>query len=409
MPLEQNVATSLRYKAHSTGVITANTESVLASDPAVTGGQELRRVTSTLSLGKDTYQSNEIATNRQISDFRHGIRRPTGEITGELSPGTYMDLIEAVFRATKVATFTKTQSDFTSIAATATSSKFTFGSSTWAAQLFKVGDVIRTSGMSVSGNNGDYLITALSTVDATVTPAPADQSADTTCSIARLGDKVFIPSSAHVNRKFLFEHNHVDLDISQLFSECRITSFGLSLPSTGLSTVRFGVTGRNMTIVTGLNAPFFTAPAASTATGIAAAVNGTIALAGTKIGILTGIEINQTMAVDAPAVVGQNFVPEIFLGRSVVTGTLTAFFQDETMLNYFVNETEVEIAGWLTLSSAVSGGGVAFFLPRVKMGGANIPLQGEGGLPITLPFQALLKATTTGYDATTMTWSEWTS
>jgi hypothetical protein len=52
--------------------------------------------------------------------------------------------------------------------------------------------------------------------------------------------------------------------------------------------------------------------------------------------------------------VGQNFVPEIFLGRANVTGTATAFFQDSTLIADFKNETEVSILAYLTTTSAVN-------------------------------------------------------
>jgi hypothetical protein len=47
----------------------------------------------------------------------------------------------------------------------------------------------------------------------------------------------------------------------------------------------------------------------------------------------------------ADAVVGQNFPPEVFLGRANVTGTATAFFQDSTLISDFKNETQVSILG----------------------------------------------------------------
>src|SRR5574340_1406595 len=72
-------------------------ESVYGTVPAATGpvGQSLRRVTSDLNLTKETYQSNEIRTDYQVSDFRHGVRSVAGTINGELSPGTYEDFFAA--------------------------------------------------------------------------------------------------------------------------------------------------------------------------------------------------------------------------------------------------------------------------------------------------------------------------
>ena len=43
--------------------------------PAAPGAQALRRISSDLSLKKDTYQSSEIRPDQQIADFRHGVRR----------------------------------------------------------------------------------------------------------------------------------------------------------------------------------------------------------------------------------------------------------------------------------------------------------------------------------------------
>ena len=43
-----------------------------------------RRVTSTIDMAKETYQSNEIRTDQQIADFRHGVRSISGTLSQEL-------------------------------------------------------------------------------------------------------------------------------------------------------------------------------------------------------------------------------------------------------------------------------------------------------------------------------------
>lgn len=63
MTIASGVAKQLAYKAESTwGTV-----------PSAASAQALRRVTSNLSLKKATYQSNEIASNYMVSDFRHGV------------------------------------------------------------------------------------------------------------------------------------------------------------------------------------------------------------------------------------------------------------------------------------------------------------------------------------------------
>lgn len=403
MPLQENVASRLVYKAHTATAMTPNAELVPASDPASSNGQELRRATSTLALRKDTYQSNEIRADRQIADFRHGRRFVQGEISGELSTKTYFDLLEAAFRATKAATFNKSNTDFTSVAGANATSKFTVGGSTWAAQGFRVGDVISFASLSEATNNSkNFLIYALSTVDAFVTPAPTDMSADTSFTVTRVGTKISIPTSSHAKRLFAFEHFHADSDITQLFTECRITGARLQMPATGMNTITIPMMGRKQTVLTGGSSPFFTAPTAAGTDGITAAVNGKIVLGGAVVGIVTGINIDLAMAAEAPAVVGQDFVPEIFLGRSVVTGQMTILFENGTFLDGFTAETEFEILLLLTTTSAVNSPFIALSMTRVKLGGADMPLQGEAGLVQTVPFQALLKPSTTGYDNTTI-------
>ena len=77
-------------------VVSYKKQTGLGSPASGSGGQELRRVTSTINLTKDTYQSNEIRSDQQIADFRHGSKQVTGTLSGELSPGTYKDFLQSV-------------------------------------------------------------------------------------------------------------------------------------------------------------------------------------------------------------------------------------------------------------------------------------------------------------------------
>jgi hypothetical protein len=103
------------------------------------------------------------------------------------------------------------------------------------------------------------------------------------------------------------------------------------------------------------------------------------------------------------AVVGQNIVPEIFLGRADVTGNVTAFFQDLTMINYFKSETPVSILAYLTTTSTQPAPAMSIYLPRIKFADGNVNDSGESGQVLSMPFQALLAdGLTTGDESTTM-------
>ena len=393
MSLAEGVQGRVAYKAYSTGVITSNTQPTSSSDPGAAGAQILRRTETSIQLAKDTYQSNEIRSDRQIADFRHGVRRVSGSLSGEWSPNTYWDLFEAALRGTAADAITADESDLTSAEADNSASTFTFGGGNPVTVGFRVGMIIRFTNLADADNNAkNFLITGFSGASnrtVAVYPAPDTMSADSAFSVASQGQSLYMPQSSFVQRKFGIELYNEDIDVARLYTECRIAGFNLQLPATGLATVEFPVMGRDMETYSGTNAPFFTSPSAATSTGIFAAVNGLIRVGGTNLGVVTGLNISADLSPSSDAVVGQNFVPEVFLGRLNVTGQVTAFFEDLTLVNYFKNETEVEILCFLTTTTADASPAASVYLPRVKLGGADVQNSGEGGQQITMPIQAL--------------------
>ncbi len=410
MPLAEGISALVSYKFYASGAMASNSEPALASEPGASGAQRLRRVGCTLDLTKQTFESAEFRADRQIGDFRHGSRTVAGEISGELSPSTFRDFFQALFRGTWVlppAAITNTQA--TSLLPDNSTSTLTFGSGDMNALGVRVGSILRvTSGLAAGNLNMNFLVTGMSGTQGrtvAVYPAPpTTQTAQTTFSVTVAGGRLSPPASAPVSRKLAVEVNHEDLDISRVFTELRINSGALSLPPNGNATVTFGMVGRNMQVLTGAAAPFFTSPTAETTTGIIAGANGLIMVGGSVLGIVTGFDVNVELASESEPVIGQAFVPEIFLGRFRASGNMTMYFESATQMNLFLNETEVGILLYSTASSAANADAMTVFLPRVKFGGASLPAQGEGGQLMTMPFTALRHAgsAATGIDSTTM-------
>lgn len=406
MPLSEGVSQTIAVKAYASGLITAGTEAVSTSDLVNSGAKYLRRVGSTLSLKKATYQSAEIRSDRQISDFRHGGRSVSGSITGELSPGTYFDFIEAVHRDTKAATLTLSQSQLTSVTASHSGSTFTFAGGDPVALGLCIGSVIRFTNLSVTADNAqNFLITGISGTSnriLAVSPAPTDQTLDSSFTLTRPGVTSIVPLTGHVSRKFGIESYGSDIDISRLFTECRASMYRVTAPSTGMVTTEFGFMGRDMEVYTAGAAPWFQGVTAASTTGIVSAVNGSLFVAGASTGVVTGLDFTCDLAPTAATVLGQNFAAEIFLGRANITGTVTAYFDSATMVNDFLNETEVSLQVLMTTTSAANSPFMSWYFPRIKFSDAAINLQGEGGQTISMPFQALLVSATTGIKQSTV-------
>ena len=379
------------YKAESTfGVV-----------PSATSAQALRRVQSTLDLSKETYQSNEIRQDFQLVDFRHGVRRVEGNISGELSPATYKDFIACALKK-DFAAGASASSVTVTIAGAGPSYTVTRSSGNYITDGFKVGDVIRLSvgSPSLAANFGkNLLIVSLTSTIATVITLNGSSMvaegpvAGTT--VAVVGKKSYIPTSGHTDKSFSIEHYYSDLVQSEVFSGCKPTSIAIGLPPTGLATIDIGFMGKDVTTA---SAQYFTNPTAQTTTGLLAAVNGELRVAGQSVATLTGLTLNIASNYSGDPVVGSNTVPFMFAARVVVTGQATAYFDSVTLRDAFFNETEVEIIGAFTANNDADAPFMSFVLPRVKIGGAS-KNDGEGGLVQTLPFQALLN--TAGGSGTT--------
>lgn len=376
-------------------------ETTWGTAAGATGAQYLRRVTSDLSLAKETYQSNEIRTDYQISDFRHGVRSVEGTIAGELSPLTYDSFIAAALRKDFV--IGATTGALAVFSVTNTGTKFTRSSGSFVTDGFKVGDVISATGFSTANNNSHYvLVTVVAALTMDIVPLDGtvltDEAAGGTRTIAVVGKKTYTPETSHTDDSFTFEHYYSDVAQSEVFTGCKVNSLAVSLPPTGMATIDVGLMGKDIT--TGTSA-YFTTPTAATTSGVLASVNGIAYAIGTRNYLLTGLNINYAGNLSMEAVVGSNTYPDIFEGRVVVTGDATAYFENGTLRDAFLNETEVALMFVFTTNNTKNPEFLSFVLPRVKFGGAGKD-DGEKGLIQTIPFQGLFNSAGTGADKTTL-------
>lgn len=359
--------------------------------PVASGAQLLRRVTSSLDLSKDVYQSNEIRPDMQIADYRHGVRRVKGTINGELSPKTYSDMMAAALKRDFTAGVAASALAIT-IAGTPGAYTVTRGSGSFLTDGFKIGDVIRLSAGAFNAANSAknlYIYGLTATVatcivlngSALVAEGPISGS-----TVTVFGKKTFIPTSGQTDISYAVEHFFSDVVQSEVFSGCKVDKISISLPPTGMATIGLDMIGQN---ITPSQARYFTSPTAITTTGVLAAVNGILVANGVAQGVVTGLTMSIDPTFSGDPVVGQNTVPNQFAGPVMVTGQFTAYFTDQTLRDLFVNETETSLQVCLSTDNTAAADFVAFTLPRIKVGGQQ-KNDGTGGIVQTFPFQALL-------------------
>ncbi len=369
-------------------------ETTYGVQPGATLAQLLRRVSSSLDLTKDTYQSNEMRTDFQVADYRHGVRKVTGTVDGELSAKTYADFIAAILKKDFVAGVAVTGASIT-IGGTAGAWTIQRAAGSFLSDGFKVGDVIRLTGGSFNAANLNKNILVTNVTAPTLTGTVVNGSALVTegpiasAALSVFGKKSLVPQTGHTDKSFTIEHWFPDAPASEVFTGCKVTKIAFGLPPTGMATCKMDFSGKDAVPGT---TQYFTSPAAVTTTGNMAAVNGVVRVGNVVIGNLTGLSVEIASAQSGEPSVGSNTVSTQSPGRVIVTGQLTASFDSTALRDAFYNETEISLQAVFTADNSANSDFMAFSLPRIKLGGATKD-DGEKTIVQTMPYQALLNVT----------------
>ena len=196
--------------------------------------------------------------------------------------------------------------------------------------------------------------------------------------------------------KFLTLEDYAgDIDQARLFTGCAASTMNVSMAPNQMVSATFGMVGKDMTIsatektvaAAGVGEPF-DAYSGSLLVADVDGIGGASALS-----IVTSVDFTVTNSFAPTFVVGNDSAPQLEFGRAEVEGTITAYFEDATLINRFLNETESAIEVSVADPSANT---MTFLFPRVKFNAADIPVDGPTSRVVTLPFVAL-------YDDTELT------
>lgn len=382
MTIATGVAKSVAYKVESTW----------GTPPSAGSANYLRRVSCDLDQTKGTYQSNEIRTDYQIADFRHGVKKAGGTLKGELSPGSYADFIAAALRRAFTAVTALTGLSLT-IAASGSAYTITRGSGSFLTDGVKIGNVVRlTAGSFTAANlNTNLFVVALTALVCTVlvvnggTLVAEGPIASATMTLP--GKKTYTPISGHTDLSYSIEQRYTDINQYELFTGNKVSTLAIQAPATGMIGIDIGFMGQQRYAAE--TSAYFTSPTAASSTGVLASSSGMLVVNGAAIAVVTGLNVSYDGGMTSPeGVVGSNLIPDIFEGRVKITGDFSAYFQDGTFRDAFDDESAVTLALVLSTGSSGTADFVALSLPNIKLGGAQKD-DGEKGLMEKIPFQAL--------------------
>ena len=298
---------------HSLHAVEETTYGSTPADPAL----DLVRITgTTLGLAKDSLQSDEIRSDRQIADFRLGSNNVLGDVNFELSYGTFDKFLEAVLLSTP------------------------WASDTPVANTDQIKAGVTRKSFSLLRHFSDI--------------ATADKP-------------------------------------YHIYKGCEVNAMTLSIAANAMITGTFSVIGKSQETVqdlSGLGTPTYnpvsTNPPLDSFTGA-------LTEAGVSIAVITEISLSLTNGIAPRFVVGSKDTIQPSLGRSALTGSITAYFEDSLLVDKFVNEQASSIE--FTLPDGL-GNEQKYIIPRIIYTGGQPDVSGEGPVTLSMPFQAILDPTT---------------
>ena len=189
---------------------------------------------------------------------------------------------------------------------------------------------------------------------------------------------------------FSFEDAANDIAQFRLFTGMAVSSLNVSIAPNQMVTGTFDLVGKTMTQA-GTTASTGGAPTASSTNAPFDSYSGTITDGGSGLAIVTSLDFSLTNSFAPTFVIGSDSAQQLEFGRAVVEGTMTVYYEDATLINKFLNETESALS--VSVDDPTGASTYTFDFPRVKYNGAAVPVQNPASRLITIPFVSLFDTT----------------
>lgn len=357
---------------------------VLETTPGVTptspSWSPLRNTGGIPALTRDALVSNELDGSRETSSIRTGNKQITGEFAIELSHASQDEMLAGAMTSSWIAGVTGTG---VSVAVDATSKTFTRSTGNYLTDGVGVGDLISFPGLP--GNNGKPFI--VTSVNDTVVAGAGIQLPLTTAAAATTdyatGDKLETGNLCKTYSILTWLKGKCGAPDSYIVTRgVEFTGFTIEQAVNAMVTGSFPFIGLSQEILASLpSGSTFTVnfDAEPFASVDVAAYDGTAPLK-----LIDTFTITNDNGASAQFELGNAGVAFVERGRAANTFSLAGKLYDLTMLNKFLNETQVE------LTSILSGvqGAMSFTLKRAELTAATPEIGGPESVTLTIEGQA---------------------
>lgn len=360
-------------------------ESTFGTTPATPVFKPLRHTGTTLGLSKSAIESAELRNDRQVKDFRHGNKSIAGDINIEMSYGSHDDLLQAVLEGTWTTLINNT------VSASVATGAFTRSAGSWVTDTYAIGQVVTVTGYSDAGNNGRFVVTGVTALVLSVSPIEGQTMATeaATSGTFKVASNL---RTGTTRRSFTVERDFDDITQYLRFAGVHFNNFALDITQDASGQIvsgTFGTVGKGQTTATTIvsGATY----GADTVTSPFDSYSGVIRDGGENIAVVTTLSLSVDNGMAPLYVVGSDETLEPSQQRSRLTGSMTVYFEDTTVLDKFINETETTLQFSLV---DVDGNEYMFYLPRVKYNSGQPDVTSEDPVTLSVDFVGLLDPVT---------------
>jgi hypothetical protein len=190
-------------------------------------------------------------------------------------------------------------------------------------------------------------------------------------------------------RSYTVERHHTDIGKYLRSTGCSFNALSLSVAPNSMVTGSFSVIGKAFSVAsTAISGSTYSA---ETTTAPFDSFTGSITEGGSSIAVVTSIDLSIDNGMEALYVVGSDETLLPSIGKSTVTGSITAYFEDSTLIDKFIAETASSLSFVLT---DLAGNSYTVDLPNIKYNSGNPEVAGPGAITVSLDFVALYDAST---------------
>lgn len=356
---------------------------VLETTPGVTPSNPawypLRNTGGIPALTRDALVSNELDGSRETSSIRTGNKQITGEFAIELSAQSQDELLAGAMTSSWVAGTTATG---LSVTVDAEDKTFTRAAGDFTTSV-EVGDLVRFPDLT-GENSKPFIVSAVSALvvtGASIQHELTDESAVTTAFV--VGDKLETGNLCKTYSVLTwFKGRCGGSDAYLLTRGVEISGFTIEQAVNAMVTGSFQFIGLNQSVLT---AP----PAGSTFTfnfdaQPFSSVDVSVFNGSAPLKLIDTFTITNDNGASAQYELGNDSVAFVERGRAANTFSLAGKLYDMTLLDLFLNETQVE------LTSVLAGpdGAMSFTLKRAELTAATPEIGGPESVTLSMEGQA---------------------